>query len=248
MTRPVFFCFIGWLIILGPAIACSRDNGTTVSPPSPVGGNRLPVDSSAPEKSYLALGDSYTVATSIPATGSYPVQTVGQLRAAGIAFSAPKIIATNGWTTTNLLDALADEKPVKAYDMVTLLIGVNNQYQGGSIDNYKDQFSELLGKCIAYTGNRPAHVIVLSIPDYSVTPFARGHNQEAISAEIDAFNDANREITLAQGAQYLNITNDSRTAGLSSVMLAGDGLHYTAAEYTIWAKGLVPLFAAAIAH
>ncbi|MEO7293435.1 MAG: GDSL-type esterase/lipase family protein [Ginsengibacter sp.] len=144
-------------------------------------------------KTYLALGDSYTIGQSVLETERFPNQTASLLRAQGIKINDPKIIATTGWTTKNLIDALNASPPQNNYDVVSLLIGVNNQYQGRSIDEYKTEFTLLLNLAIQYAGNKPAHVFVVSIPDYSVTPFASGSDKPKIAAEIDQFNLENKK-------------------------------------------------------
>ncbi len=158
-------------------------------------------------KKYLALGDSYTIGTSVNEADRYPVQTAALLKAQGVIVNVD-IIATNGWTTADLLNATKNN-PVKSdYDAVTLLIGVNNQYQGRTLDEYKQEFTTLLQRSIAFAKNNPAHVIVLSIPDYSVTPFAASSNKIKIATEIDAFNAANKTIADNLKVHYLEVTED----------------------------------------
>ena len=149
--------------------------------------NILPVNSSLPDtsKTYLALGDSYTIGQSVPEDGRYPVQTVNLLRLQNIQISDPDIIAVTGWTTTTLINALDNNTPKNNYSVVSLLIGVNNQYQHRSVDEYKTEFTELLARSITYAGNNKNHVFVLSIPDYSVTPFAAGSDTAEIAKEIE---------------------------------------------------------------
>jgi hypothetical protein len=142
-------------------------------------------------KTYLALGDSYTIGQSVDTADRYPVQTANLLRLKGVQLKDADIIAMTGWTTTNLIDALNNNPPKANYSIVTLLIGVNNQYQHLSIDDYKIDFTELLNRSISYAGNNKDHVIVLSIPDYSVTPYAAGADTAQIAKEIDEFNAAN---------------------------------------------------------
>jgi lysophospholipase L1-like esterase len=187
-------------------------------------------------RNYLALGDSYTIGESIPVTESYPYQTTALLNNEGFNFLSPKIIATSGWTTVNLINAIAAETDLlPSYDIVTLLIGVNNQYQGGSQADYKTGFTTLLQYSIAYAGNSPSHVIVISIPDYSGTPFALGRNDNAlIASQIDSFNAINKQISANYNVNYINVTDDSREAFTDKSLLASDGLHYSAAEYAIW--------------
>lgn len=190
---------------------------------------------------YLALGDSYTIGESVSADERYPVQA---MQAAGIP-GQPDIIATTGWTTRDLLAALASEKPVSGYPIVSLLIGVNNQYQGRSQEEYREEFTTLLQKAIGLAGDRPAHVIVLSIPDYSVTPFARGSGRDTavIAAQIDSFNVINHAIALQYGVVWLDVTGESRKAATDATLLAADGLHFSGKEYGIWAKLMAPVMA-----
>jgi len=186
-------------------------------------------------KTYLALGDSYTIGESIPAAESYPVQAVKRLRQSGIHFLDPQIIATTGWTTSDLLSALNNTKFSGSYDFVSLLIGVNNQYQGRSKIEYEKEFTMLLQQSILLAGNRPDHVIVLSIPDYSITPFARNSDMSLIASEIDAFNLINKKIAADYHTQYISVTEESRKALHDPSLIASDGLHFSGKEYAIWA-------------
>ena len=186
-------------------------------------------------KSWLALGDSYTIGESVPAADCYPAQTVKILKADKIDFKDPEIIATTGWTTTDLLSAIAARSLNANYDLVTLLIGVNNQYQRRSLSEYEEQFTDLLQKAIYFAAENPSHVIVLSIPDYSITPFAREYDIDSIARQIDSFNLINKKIALASQVHYINVTDESRKAGNDLSLLANDGLHYSGKEYAIWA-------------
>ena len=190
-------------------------------------------------KTYLALGDSYTIGQSVAVNERFPAQTAQLLRAQGVKINDPEIIATTGWTTRNLLDALNSTNLRSNYDVVTLLIGVNNQYQGRSIEEYKNEFTILLNRAIQYAGNKPSHVIVLSIPDYSVTPFAGGSDKPRIASEIDQFNVANKTIAFQYGVQYLDITPISREP--DPVLIAPDGLHPSGLQYKRWADLLAPI-------
>lgn len=190
-----------------------------------------PSDPSA--KTYLALGDSYTIGQSVAEVDRFPNQTVSLLRNNGISIQDPRIIATTGWTTRNLLDALDAAAPKDNYDVVSLLIGVNNQYQGRSLDEYKIEFALLLGRAIRYAGNKPTHVFVLSIPDYSVTPFAAGSDKAKIAMEIDRFNAVNKSISIQMGVDYIDITSISREPDPS--LIADDGLHPSGKQYKRWA-------------
>lgn len=204
---------------------------------------------SAPDtamKHYLALGDSYTIGQSVKINERYPVQLVEQLRIAGFNVAEAEIIATSGWTTGNLLDAVKDKAAAPVYDMVTLLIGVNNQYQRRSVEEYRNQFTTLLKKAIRFAGNRPGRVIVLSIPDYSVTPFAHTSDKEKIAREINSFNLVNKRISDVCHVNYLNITNESRKAARDHSLIAYDDLHFSGKEYRIWTSLLVPIMSEAL--
>jgi lysophospholipase L1-like esterase len=192
-------------------------------------------------KTWLALGDSYTIGQSVPYEDNYPEQTMSVLNDSGIHFMHPEIIATTGWTTGDLLGAIAG-KPVPAtpYDIVTLLIGVNNQYQGGSLTEYQTQFTTLLQQSIAYAGNKASHVIVISIPDYAFTPFGKSAGDGArISYQVNAFNAINKQVTENYGARYIDVTDLSRKTGTDPAFIANDGLHYSAKEYHLWSEVLV---------
>ena len=190
-------------------------------------------------KSYLALGDSYTIGQSVAETERFPVQTVSILAGVGVKFSSPEIIAQTGWTTANLLNRLASAEPKKlSYDIVTLLMGVNNQYQGLSQSQYSTEFTSLLSKAIAYAGNNKKHVVVLSIPDYSVTPYANGSDKARIAREIDEFNIINKNIAQSFGVNYLDITASTRMAATDPTLVAFDGLHPSGKEYIKWADRL----------
>src|SRR5665213_1933510 len=187
-------------------------------------------------KTYLALGDSYTIGQSVDVNESFPVQTVQNLKNLHFSFSEPDIIATTGWTTADLINTLNARPPQHKYSLVTLLIGVNNQYQGKSLADYKIEFTELLNRSILYADNNPHHVFVLSIPDYSVTSFAKGSDTAKIAKEIDAFNAANKSISLNAGAHYIDITSISREAKIDQFLIAADGLHPSAIQYKRWCE------------
>ena len=195
---------------------------------------------------YLALGDSYTIGEGIDIHRSFPYQTVQILRKKGIGFLAPEIIARTGWTTEELEASLKGYQFLNKYDFVSLLIGVNNQYRGQSAISYKEEFEELLKKAIGFANNKKDHVIVVSIPDYGITPFARELDSEKISGEIDVFNTINRAISVQYKVSYLDITPDSRESAGNPSLIARDGLHPSAEAYMIWAEKLAGLFAAAI--
>jgi len=183
----------------------------------------------------LALGDSYTIGEGVLLAETYPYQTVQLLRRQGYAFTAPEIIARTGWTTDELDSAIAGARLLPSYDFVTLLIGVNNQYRGRSIEEYATQFQVLLQLAIHLTVGRPEHVFVLSIPDWGVSPFAAGRDRSAIAGQIDQFNTTARQITTAHQAAFIDITPHSRSEGQS---FTADGLHPAATQYSFWARQL----------
>ena len=191
----------------------------------------------------LALGDSYTIGESVAVVDRYPVQVVRRLRDSDhVFFDRPEIIATTGWTTGNLLEAISVSRPAGPYSVVTLLIGVNNQYQGRSLSEYGEQLTTLLRQAIVLAGNRASHVLVLSIPDYSVTPFGRSASSPSqIAAQIDSFNFIGRQVTARHGAEWLDITTESRKAAKDMSLVAADGLHFSGKEYELWAQLMEPV-------
>ena len=195
---------------------------------------------------YLALGDSYTIGESVPSTDNYPNQLTALLRLAGYDFLPPRIVARTGWTTDELeagiVSANNEQRLYSNYDFVTLLIGVNNQYRGRSLDQYRAEFEELLKKAVRYADNRPQRVAVLSIPDWGVTPFASGRDRAQIAREIDAFNAANREISERYNIYYIDVTPWTREAAADPTLLSIDGLHPSAKEYRRWAERLYTFF------
>lgn len=190
---------------------------------------------------YLALGDSYTIGESVELTQSFPYQLKANLTQQGYIIADSKIIAVIGWTTTNLINAITQANLNQKYDFVTLLIGVNNQYQGKSQAQYRTEFVQLLNTAITFANGNKKHVFVLSIPDYSVTPFAQNSDRAKIAAEIDQFNDINFYESTQVGVNYLNITGISRQAATDLSLIANDGLHPSARMYSLWVNGLAPI-------
>src|SRR5688572_23297591 len=175
--------------------------------------------------SYLALGDSYTIGESVVLNHSFPYQVVQLLRNAGYDFYAPEIIAKTGWTTDELEEATKHYKFLSKYDFVTLLIGVNNQFRGRQVIEYKQQLESLLQKAISLANGKKEHVIIVSIPDYSVTPFSEKTDREKIAGEVDVFNGINKALSIQYKVQYAEITEGSRNAIQDASLVAGDGLH-----------------------
>lgn len=190
---------------------------------------------------YLALGDSYTIGEGVEAAARWPEQLVAGLRTRGISIEAPEIVAVSGWTTDELAAAIAAHRFTPPYDLVSLLIGVNNQYRDRPLDEYRLQFAQLLDRAIALAG-AARRVVVVSIPDWGNTPFAATdpRGKALIGAQIDTFNASAREVTQARGARFVDITAISRTPPTDPAgWLAEDGLHPGAAQYTAWLAPIV---------
>ncbi len=192
--------------------------------------------------SYLALGDSYTIGEGVEQEVRWPMQLAHALRGAGIPIQDPRIIATTGWTTDELSAAMDAAEPLGEWDFVSLLIGVNDQYRGRAVDEYLGEFNRLLQRSVALAGGRADRVLVLSIPDWGVTPFAAasGRCLLQIADELDAYNAATRELCAAHGVGFVDITGISRERGAEADMLAEDGLHPSAEMYTGWTTLALP--------
>lgn len=191
--------------------------------------------------SFLALGDSYTIGESVDASARWPVQLAGLLRQDGIDVADPDIIAKTGWTTDELQDAIRDSGNRKTYDLVSLLIGVNNQYRGRSLNRYRTQFQKLLQAAATFAGGRPQGVLILSIPDWGVSPFAKRRSRAKIAANIDAFNAIVRDECRKAGIAYADITPLSRKAAGDASQFASDGLHYSGKQMRQWAELALPV-------
>jgi len=185
---------------------------------------------------FLALGDSYTIGEGVAESERWPVQLAAMLRERGVEVEDPEIIARTGWTTDELSTAVDAADPHGPYALASLLIGVNNQYRGRGAEEYRAEFATLLRRAVGFAGGDPARVLVLSIPDWGVTPFAEGHDRARIAAEIDLFNDVNRDETARAGARYVDVTPQSRAAGADPAFLVADGLHPSGRSYAEWAK------------
>jgi lysophospholipase L1-like esterase len=187
------------------------------------------------KRTFLALGDSYTIGEAVSESERWPVQFVNRMNAEGKSFEMPEIIAKTGWTTDELQQAIEAAKPSGPFDMVSLLIGVNNQYRGNSQEVYKKEFTELVEKALVFSGSNPKHVVIVSIPDWGVTPFAEGRDRVKIAQEIDQFNSINREVAQSFGITYVDITSHSRKAEKEMDLVASDKLHPSGKMYTYWA-------------
>ena len=218
------------LLVCGYCLACNKKDTAVYVPP--------PVFTAV--KSWLALGDSYTIGQSVPVGDRFPNQTTSWLRQNGISINTPDYIATTGWTTTVLMNNIQAQNPGH-YDVVSLLIGVNDEYQLHDTTGYRQRFAGLLDISVRIANGKKGNVFVLSIPDYSVTPYASGSDTARIRREIDMFNAINREVTLAYGCPYLDITPSTRLARYDPSLIAIDGLHPSGLEYKVWADRLGPM-------
>jgi lysophospholipase L1-like esterase len=189
---------------------------------------------------YLALGDSYTIGEGVTDQEAWPNQLVHMLRARGVEIGPAHIIARTAWTTDELSDAIQAEKPQGPFDLVTLLIGVNDQYRSRPLPPFANEFAQLLRRAKSFGGNRASRVIAVSIPDWSATPYAKGRDRSRIAAEIARYNDKAMELAAAAKIPWVDVTGISRAMLTEPTLVAVDGLHPTAAMYTQWAERILP--------
>lgn len=226
-------------IIAGLAFFClactSNDSPATPPDPTPV----TPTDS-ARGISFLSLGDSYTIGESVPEADRWSVQLATTLRQEGLAVAPPDLIARTGWTTAELVDGIVQAKNAKTYDLVSLLIGVNNQYRGQSIERYRTEFRSLLTTSVKFAKGNKNRVFVLSTPDWGVSPFGKNSDRTKVAREIDAFNVVAKEECEKAGILFIDITPISRSGLNDPSMFANDGLHFSGKMYGLWAKEALP--------
>lgn len=189
---------------------------------------------------FLALGDSYTIGEAVAESERWPVQLATALLKRGISIADPNIIARTGWTTDELNTAIDKANPQGTFDLVTLLIGVNNQYRGRSAEEYRREFKALLQRAIDFAGGKPSRVIVVSIPDWGVMPFAEGRDRKQIAKEIDTFNSINWEESVRAKVEYVDITPISREVERYPELIATDGLHPSGVQYKYWVEIVEP--------
>ena len=211
-----------------------------MSPDSDNAGTGTLVYEEAMEISYLALGDSYTIGESVPEPQRWPVQLKDTLDRRGHPVFPLRIIARTGWTADELALAVQLSDISVTFDMVSLLIGVNNQYRGRPVEEFRTEFARLLDKAIQLAGNDTSRVFVLSIPDWSVTPFASGRDQDRIAQEIDIYNSVKEEETRKKNVLFIDITDISREAENDPSLIAPDGLHPSGRMYKLWVDRIVP--------
>ena len=201
--------------------------------------------SQAPQKtlSYLALGDSYTIGEGVELSDRYPMQLVQEWnRTAKKPFPSPLIIAKTGWTVDELEAGIqATPTAAEGYDLVTLLIGVNNQYRGRSVESFAVDFEKMLQRAISFARGKKKRVVVLSIPDWGVTPFAisKGVDPAQVAAGIDAYNETKKAICAKNGVKFIDITSEYRIAGALPEGVVEDQLHPSKLIYKKWMDKLL---------
>lgn len=219
-------------------MACSSSQ---VVAPAVVAPAPPPTPPTSTAGTYLALGDSYTIGEGAAAADRWPVQLAGLARQQGLALAEPDIIARTGWTTAELQTAIQEANNQKTYDLVSLLIGVNNQYRGQSVAVYRAEFRALLATAVRFAGGRPGHVVVLSIPDWGQAPYAAGRDRARIGAEIDQFNAAAQAECQRADVAFIDITPLTRAAAGDATQFTADGLHYTGSQLRRWAEQALPV-------
>ena len=190
---------------------------------------------------YLALGDSYTIGTSVPLDSNFPSQLSTILKNQLNAEVETEIIATSGWRTDNLLDALDYTDTTPPYDLVTLLIGVNNQYQGERFSKYKKEFSELFERSLILANENTERLVIISIPDWGYTPFGQAWDMQKISKEIDEYNAYAQEVADKHGVKFINITDITRRGLEDEDLVASDKLHPSAKAYKLFVERMAPI-------
>lgn len=191
---------------------------------------------------WLALGDSYTIGEGVAAEERWPMQLAAALRENGIEIADPKIVATTGWTTDELIQGITDSTLNAKYDWVSLLIGVNNQYRNRDVESFRTDFRQLLDDAMLRVGGNARRIVVLSIPDWGVTPFAAGRERVMIAEQIDTYNRVKEEETRRCGAHFVDITDISRKAVNGETgLLAEDGLHPSSLMYRAWVERVIDI-------
>lgn len=222
MRYTLFFC----LLVSLSCLSCKTSSNNVIS-------------ESNNKYSFLALGDSYTIGESVAKTERWPVQLVSRLNEDGYKVAPPKVIAKTGWTTGDLLSAMRSQlNTTRKFDLVSISIGVNNQYQGGSMEEYEEELRQIFKMALNYSKKREKGVFALSIPDYGVTPFGE-NNAETIRVEIDQFNAIFKKVAADFDVDFYNITPISREAARDPDLIAEDNLHPSALMYRYWVDEII---------
>jgi len=225
---------LGWIL---PLVGCHPPGGAADD-----SGVEVSLKETAAPRRFLALGDSYTIGQSVSKSERWPEQLVVRLAHEGVRFEAeaPAVVARTGWTTDELSRAMDAQSVAGVYDMVSLLIGVNNQYRGRPLLEFRRGFRELLRRAVEHAGGDPARVLVLSIPDWGATPFAQSADRARVAAEIDAFNAVVREESRRLGARFVDVTAISRRGLEAPSLIAPDGLHPSGKMYAAFVEAMMP--------
>lgn len=189
---------------------------------------------------YLALGDSYTIGASVSENERWPIQLRDSLTLAGYNFESTEIIAVTGWRTDNLMNGIVQNQPDSNYNLVSLLIGVNNQFQGSPINKFRIELDSLIRWSIALAQGNPNQVFMVSIPDYGYTPFGSPQSRERISRELDNYNSIKDSLAQVYNIPYYYITDISRRGLEETDLVADDNLHPSGKQYTLWVERILP--------
>jgi lysophospholipase L1-like esterase len=197
---------------------------------------------------FLALGDSYTIGEGVPEAERWPNHLSTMLRLRGVPISELLIVARTAWTTDELTDAIAQSEPHGSFDLVSLLIGVNDQYRGRPVSSFTPEFASLIERAKRFAVDHAVErVVVLSIPDWGASPFADGRDRALIGREIDGYNDSARTLTEKAGAHWIDVTGVSRHMLTEQALTASDGLHPSGEMYRRWAELVLPVAIRALA-
>lgn len=221
-------------VIFIALVGCSDKHMDDIAANIPASPAVITPSGNGPAITYLALGDSYTIGESVPALQSFPYQLALTLNKQGYSTGTPNIIARTGWTTDELIREINNQNRQQKFDIVTLLIGVNNQYRHYNINTYRTEFVQLLNTALSYANGNKKHVFVMSIPNWGGTPFAKGQDTAQIAAEISEYNAINKEESERAGVAYVNITPISQQAATNVSLIAADGLHPSGKMYSLW--------------
>lgn len=229
------------LSIIVAICSCNNNrNKETANDNTPDGIDSNIVTTSIEKSTYLALGDSYTIGTSVELQNNFPTQLIDSLASRNYIVEDTDLLAMNGWTTTDLLNGLNTASfKSKKYELVTLLIGVNNQYQNKPFSLFDIQFKELVDQAINFADGNIDKVVVLSIPDYSVTPYVSAENKTIVATDLKKYNTRKREICESKGVTFIDITPISKLAAVDSSLLADDNLHPSAKMYSLWVSKMI---------
>ena len=201
----------------------------------------ITVENNRPTYSLLALGDSYTIGEGVEQAASWPYLLSERLESAESITLLPEVVARTGWTTSDLLNGIERQALATYYDVVSLLIGVNNQYRGLGLESYRSELLQLVEIAVALANNKRSSVVIVSIPDWGISPFEKDRDKEQVGREIDQYNHVNRSLAEEFGLRYVDVTGVSRTCSDRPLYFAADGLHPSGDQYELWIEPIVPV-------